>query len=69
MTSGRQIAEENFRIFTSWGASKTDLDFRSMASRVVLSRAQKQVILVGDEAAAKVAVEILSRSDAPYGRL
>ena len=38
MASGQQIAEENVRIFLSWVASKTDDDFRSMASRGVLSR-------------------------------
>lgn len=38
MASGRQIAEENVQAFVTWMASKTDDDFRAMASRGVLSR-------------------------------
>lgn len=38
MASGRQLAEQNLATFLSWVASKTDDDFRSMASRGVLSR-------------------------------
>jgi hypothetical protein len=38
MGSGRQIAEENVQAFRSWMASKTDNDYRAMASRGVLSR-------------------------------
>lgn len=38
MASGQQLAEENVRIFTVWAASKTDDDFRAMASRGALSR-------------------------------
>jgi hypothetical protein len=38
MASGQQIAEQNVQTFVSWVASKTDADFRSMASRGVLSR-------------------------------
>lgn len=38
MASGRQLAEQNHVAFLSWMASKTDTDFRSMASRGVLSR-------------------------------
>ncbi|MBW8364632.1 MAG: hypothetical protein K0M39_08760 [Rhizobium sp.] len=38
MASGRQIAEENVQTFNTWRASKTDDDFRAMASRGVLSR-------------------------------
>lgn len=38
MASGRQIAEENVQTFKTWLASKTDNDFRAMASRGVLSR-------------------------------
>ncbi len=38
MASGQQIAEQNVKTFTSWVASKTDDDFRALASRGVLSR-------------------------------
>lgn len=38
MASGRQLAEENVRTFNTWQASKTEQDFRAMASRGVLSR-------------------------------
>lgn len=38
MASGQQIAEQNVQTFVSWLASKTDDDFREMASRGVLSR-------------------------------
>ena len=38
MASGRQIAEQNLEVFVAWVASKTDDDYRSMASRGVLSR-------------------------------
>ncbi|MFM0205777.1 VPA1267 family protein [Paraburkholderia sediminicola] len=38
MASGRQIADENFRSFQTWLASKADSDFRQMVSRGVLSR-------------------------------
>ena len=38
MASGIQIAEQNVQTFASWIASKTDDDFRAMASRGVLSR-------------------------------
>ena len=38
MASGQQVAEENFRKFTAWTASKTDDDFRNMTARGVLSR-------------------------------
>lgn len=38
MASGQQIAEQNVQTFASWIASKTDDDFRAMASRGVLSR-------------------------------
>lgn len=38
MASGRQIAEHNAELFAAWVASKTDEDFRAMASRGVLSR-------------------------------
>ncbi|NPT57392.1 VPA1267 family protein [Paraburkholderia elongata] len=38
MASGKQIAEQNFQIFQTWLASKTDMDFRQMVSRGVLSR-------------------------------
>ena len=37
MSSGQQIAEQNVQTFASWIASKTDDDFRAMASRGVLS--------------------------------
>lgn len=36
--SGQQLAEQNVQTFTAWVASKTDDDFRAMASRGVLSR-------------------------------
>lgn len=39
MANGQQIAEENVHKFAAWAASKTDSDFRSMAIRGVLSRA------------------------------
>jgi hypothetical protein len=38
MASGRQVADENVREFSLWMASKTDDDYRAMASRGVLSR-------------------------------
>jgi len=38
VASGRQIAEQNLEVFVAWVASKTDDDYRSMASRGVLSR-------------------------------
>ena len=38
MASGQQISEQNVKSFASWMASKTDDDFRAMASRGVLSR-------------------------------
>ena len=38
MASGQQIAEQNVQTFVSWLASKTDDDFRAMASRGLLSR-------------------------------
>lgn len=38
MASGQQIAEQNFKTFAAWVASKNDEDYRSMASRGVLSR-------------------------------
>lgn len=38
MASGKQIAEQNIKTFATWVASKTDNDFRAMASRGVLSR-------------------------------
>ena len=38
MASGRQVADENVRAFSLWMASKTDDDYRAMASRGVLSR-------------------------------
>ncbi|WP_056466765.1 VPA1267 family protein [Rhizobacter sp. Root404] len=38
MANGQQVAEENVRRFTTWVASKTDDDFRSLVSRGVLSR-------------------------------
>ena len=38
MASGQQIAEQNFQTFSAWVASKSDDDFRAMASRGVLSR-------------------------------
>ena len=38
MASGRQLAEQNVEVFVAWVASKTDVDFRAMVSRGVLSR-------------------------------
>jgi hypothetical protein len=38
MANGQQIAEHNVQTFATWAASKTDDDFRAMASRGVLSR-------------------------------
>lgn len=38
MASGQQLSEQNVRTFAAWVASKTDDDFREMASRGVLSR-------------------------------
>jgi len=40
MASGRQIAEQNAKLFAAWAASKTDDDFRAMANRGVLSRTE-----------------------------
>jgi hypothetical protein len=38
MANGQQIAEENFKKFSAWRASKTHADFRAMVSRGILSR-------------------------------
>lgn len=38
MASGQQLSEQNVKTFLTWAASKTDDDFREMASRGVLSR-------------------------------
>lgn len=38
MASGQQLAEQNVRSFIAWAESKTDDDFRAMASRGILSR-------------------------------
>ena len=38
MASGRQVAHENLQRFTAWIESKTDEDYRALASRGVLSR-------------------------------
>ncbi len=38
MASGRQLAEQNYEVFVAWLSTKTDDDFRAMASRGVLSR-------------------------------
>lgn len=38
MANGQQRAEQNVRSFITWAESKTDDDFRAMASRGVLSR-------------------------------
>ncbi len=38
MASGQQIAEQNVKTFATWMASKTDDDYRAMASRGALSR-------------------------------
>ncbi|KLU37770.1 hypothetical protein AB595_06110 [Massilia sp. WF1] len=40
MANGRQVAEQNFRSFIAWIASKTDDDFRAMTNRSVLSRTE-----------------------------
>lgn len=40
MASGQQIADENVLKFTTWTASKTDVDYRNMAVRGVLSRTE-----------------------------
>ncbi len=38
MASGQQLAEQNVRSFIAWTQSKSDEDFRAMATRGVLSR-------------------------------
>ena len=38
MASGQQLSEQNFLVFNTWLASKTDGEFRQLASRGVLSR-------------------------------
>lgn len=38
MASGQQLAEQYLVTFTAWLATKTDAEFRAMASRGVLSR-------------------------------
>jgi len=40
MSNGQQLAEENVLRFAAWVGSKTDDDFRGMASRGVLSRTE-----------------------------
>jgi hypothetical protein len=37
-SNGQEIAKQNVNSFLAWAASKTDDDFRAMASRGVLSR-------------------------------
>lgn len=43
MASGQQIAEDNVQAFATWVVSKTDDEFRAMASRGVLSRKEISV--------------------------
>jgi hypothetical protein len=38
MASGQQLAEKNFATFQAWLVSKSDMDFRQIVSRGVLSR-------------------------------
>lgn len=38
MANGQQLAEQNLVLFSTWLASKSDDDFRQLASRGVLSR-------------------------------
>lgn len=38
MASGKQLAEQNYLTFEAWLASKSDMNFRQMVSRGVLSR-------------------------------
>lgn len=38
MASGKQLAETNFASFQAWACSKSDAEFREMATRGVLSR-------------------------------
>lgn len=38
MASGQQLSEQNVKTFATWVASKTDDDYRAMATRGVLSR-------------------------------
>jgi hypothetical protein len=38
MASGQQLSEQNVKTFATWVASKTDDEYRAMASRGVLSR-------------------------------
>lgn len=38
MANGQQMAEQNFLVFTTWLASRTESDFRQLVSRGVLSR-------------------------------
>lgn len=38
MANGQQLANQNFLVFSTWLASKTDDDFRQLVSRGVLSR-------------------------------
>ena len=40
MASGQQIADENVFKFTTWTASKTDVEYRNMVVRGVLSRTE-----------------------------
>ncbi|WP_157396153.1 MULTISPECIES: VPA1267 family protein [Ramlibacter] len=40
MSSGQQLAEENFQRFVTWAAAKSDEEYRSMVSRGVLSRTE-----------------------------
>ena len=40
MASGKQLAEQNVKLFAAWAGSKTDDDFRAMANRGVLSRTE-----------------------------
>ncbi|WP_426175590.1 VPA1267 family protein [Massilia sp. TWR1-2-2] len=38
MANGQQLAEQNFRIFTAWLASRSDEDFKQLVTRGSLSR-------------------------------
>lgn len=40
MASGQQLADENVLKFTTWVASKTDVEYRDMVVRGVLSRTE-----------------------------
>lgn len=64
MASGREAAHENFQRFTQWIASKTDENYRAIASRGVLSR--KEIARECGFAKSVLRSPVIGYSIAPY---